>query len=458
MRALVVDPTLAQPPKRRFGGRTPVQHFPVEVREIGTPVPPAPGWALVRPGLAGICGTDVALLQGLNSPSVLSAYDSPGPVVPGHEVVGVVERAAGTRWARDGQRVIVEPTLRCVHKGLPECRRCQAGDTHLCENRDRAGALCSGPAIGSSERAGGGWSEGFLVHEDMLLPADGISDQRGVLAEPAAAALHAALRWQRRGDQAVVIGSDTQSRLIVASLRRLHPDLDITLLYDSRSSTRDHGGRRGRKPMHQPADQDASFAQFSALGASRVRRGHPMQLLLDVAAQTGARAMRPHDGGMPVLDGGVDAVFDCVSSVASIDLGMRLLRGGGTLVQCSRSERLEAEWPLLWARELTVIGSSRYGREKSGHRTFAVVREWLSDATFPVDALVTHRFPLEEYEAALETATAGVTAGAVKVVFQGSAASLRPRAEDDVANIDLNGDEPLLLHATAARTRAGRRP
>jgi threonine dehydrogenase-like Zn-dependent dehydrogenase len=156
-----------------------------------------------------------------------------------------------------------------------------------------------------------------------------------------------------------------------------------------------------------------------------------------------------------VLDGGVDAVFDCQATESSIDLGLRLLRGGGTLVIGGRSGRHLVEWSLVWARELSVLGSALYGREATGHRTFAIVREWLSDPAFPIDAVVTHQFPLEEYKAALETASAGVAAGAVKVVFQGSVAALRTELEAGAAAQEaMNGDAPLLLHATGAHSRS----
>jgi threonine dehydrogenase-like Zn-dependent dehydrogenase len=181
-----------------------------------------------------------------------------------------------------------------------------------------------------------------------------------------------------------------------------------------------------------------------------VWRGAPADLLQRAAELTGARLLRPSGAVLPVLDGGVDVVFDCLGSAASTELSLRLLRAGGTFMLCGRSGRHEIEWPLVWARELTVCGSALYGREPNGRRTFGVVREWLTDSSFPVDGLVTHRFPLDEFDAALNTATAGVAAGAVKVVFQGSVASMRTRL-DKAAEHDF-ADEPL-LGATAARIR-----
>ena len=457
MRALVIDPTpvARTRARRRRGGPPPAPAPQLAIREVGTPEPELPGWVLVRPALSGICRADLAHLHGQERESVLSAYDRRGVVVPGHEIVGVVERAARTRWAREGHRVMVEPTLRCAHKGLPPCRRCRAGEGHLCENVDRAGAVCGGSAVGSSERTGGGWSEGFLVHEDMLIPADGISDHRGVLAEPAAQALHAAMRWPRRGDHAVVVGSGALSRLLVATLRRLHAGLDVTVLYDARSAFLPRLGRRARRQTAFRLDEGSDFASIRELGAARVWRGDAEGLLQQVAELLGARLLRGGGGGLPVLDGGVDVVFDCRGTPASTDLSLRLLRAGGTLVLCGRASRHHAEWPLVWARELTVCGAATYGREPNGKRTFAMVREWLTDASFPIDHLVTHRYPLEEYPRAIDTATSGIAVGAVKVVFQGPLAALSTRrSAESGADADVDTlAEPVLLAATAARVR-----
>src|SRR5438067_7243403 len=113
MRALVVDPARAAPAGgSRLRGRRRVAlapAMPVEVRDIRTPIPQGPGWVLVRPALSGICGTDLALIEGDPMPNVLTAFGQQAAVIPGHEIVGVVERAGHTRWAREGHRVLVEP-------------------------------------------------------------------------------------------------------------------------------------------------------------------------------------------------------------------------------------------------------------------------------------------------------------------------------------------------------------
>jgi threonine dehydrogenase-like Zn-dependent dehydrogenase len=404
MRALLVDLGLARAGWTAVAGRwrpgAPWGRGGV-LRLVEVPVPalPAgPGWALVRPTLAGVCGSDLKLLRVTGMSPLLTAYNPNRRAVPGHELTGVVQAVSpGTSAVAEGDPVLVEPTVRCLHKGLPDCRRCQAGEGHLCENLDRAGELCAGQGIGFAERVGGGWSESVLAHESMLLPADGLAPERAVLAEPAAVALHAALRWRRSGDSAVVIGPGAVGLLLVAALRRLHPDLDITAVCA--------GGFGAGHAL--------------AAGASRAVQQPAERVITEVAAVTGARALRPRIGRLPVLDGGADAVFDCVASAATVDLGLRLLRAGGTYVMVGTAARQAVDWSPVWWRELSVLGTIVYGQEPAlgGRRTFEAVAEWLADPAYPVDGLVTHQFPLERYAEALETAVAGPAAGAVKVTL-----------------------------------------
>lgn len=424
MRALVVGPATDRATPR--GPR---------LCTVPRPVPPAPGWVVVRPALAGI------------GPSELR-FDQPVPLayIPGSEVVGVVEEARRSSWAHEGVRVLVEPNFGCRERGFILCRRCLAGQSELCENRDRPSPL--GPAADGGVAAGGGWSEAMLVPEEMLSPAEGISDQRGVLAVPLATAVHAALRWSRRGDRAAVIGSGTVARLLVASLLRLHPDLDVTVIVDARRGER--VGRRGRSsPAGASAGPSAAGPEMERVGAARVWRGSPEQMVDQAAVLTGARRLRG-GGGLPILDRGLDAVFDCRGSAASSDLGLHLLRAGGALVLARRPLDRDADWALVWSRELTVAGSSRFGLEPAGWRTFAAVREWLADPTFPIDGLVTHRYPLDAWAVAVATAAGGEGVGAVKVVFEGSTSPVRQREAVEEATPD---EGPLLLAATASRAR-----
>ena len=98
------------------------------VRQLGAfeltavPVPaPGPGEVLVRVAVAGLCRTDLKLIESGHRDLVL-------PRIPAEEVVGTVCRlGAGTDGAWLGRRVYLYPGTSC---GL--CPPCAAGAGNLC--------------------------------------------------------------------------------------------------------------------------------------------------------------------------------------------------------------------------------------------------------------------------------------------------------------------------------------
>lgn len=371
----------------------------LRLRELPEPSLPGDDWVRVRPTLAGVCGSDVKLLHVGLSP-LLSAYNPGTRAVPGHETVGVVtDVGPAVERVAPGDRVLVDPVTGCVAKGLEPCPSCAAGDYHVCRRMADAGRSGVGQGQGFSDRLGGGWADAVVAHDTQchLVPA-GVPDERAVLAEPAAVALHAVLRWQRAGDRAVVIGPGSVGLLVTATLRRLHPDLDVTVV-----TAGEFGAQRAL-----------------AAGADRTVGQPPAAVLESVAAHLGARLLRPRVGRLPVLDGGADVVFDCIGTASTMDLALRLLRPRGTLVLVGTAGRVRLDLSLVWFRELTVHGTICYGEEGAldGRRAFAEVVGWLADPAYAVDGLVTHTLPLERYAEALDAATRGPGAGAVKVTFR----------------------------------------
>lgn len=87
------------------------------------PVPdPGPDEVLVRVEACGVCHTDLHITEGELHPHKL-------PLVPGHQVVGVVERGGGT--VRDlpvGARVGVA----WLHRACGRCGACRRGQENLC--------------------------------------------------------------------------------------------------------------------------------------------------------------------------------------------------------------------------------------------------------------------------------------------------------------------------------------
>jgi len=73
--------------------RTPagIETNPLEYAEVAAPQPKS-GEVLVRVRACGVCRTDLHVIEGELPPRK-------SPVIPGHQVVGIVERQGGERTA-----------------------------------------------------------------------------------------------------------------------------------------------------------------------------------------------------------------------------------------------------------------------------------------------------------------------------------------------------------------------
>lgn len=362
-------------------------------------LPAADGWMRLRPELAGICGSDLGLAHAKLS-FVLSAIYQSQRMVPGHEIVAVVDQVGPgvTRFA-EGDRVVVDLVISCAHRGFdPVCRTCALGYPQACERFDQPGVVaCTGPGIGFSEAVGGGWGEIFVAHESQCYAVGAVASRRAVLAEPLSIGLHAALRWQRQGDRAVVIGPGTIGLGVTAALRMLHPDLDIAVV-----SPGEFGNAKAL---------EAGATRVLPTGARAVEA---------LATADGGRVLRPRMTKVPILEQGVDAVFECVGSEATIDLGIHLLRPRGTMVLVGAAGKQTADWSLVWHRELSIQGTVNSGPEPAlaDRRTMAQVTEWLADPGYRVDGLVTHTYELSDWTQGLAKASAGPAEQAVKVTLR----------------------------------------
>lgn len=362
-------------------------------------MPDADGWVRLRPELAGVCGSDVAIAHAKTSMVLTAFYAAPRAVL-GHEVVGVVEEVgSGVTSVAEGDRVAVDPVLSCRHRGFdPVCRSCATGLPYVCERFDQPGVTrCQAATLGFDATLGGGWGELLVAHESQLYPVGSVPSRRAVLAEPASIALHAALHWKRQGDRAVVIGPGTIGLLVTAALRMLHPDLDVAVV--------------------SPGEFGADMARRS--GASRTLPGGAAAVET-LAASDGGRLVRPRMTKVPILERGVDAVFDCVAKPDTIDLALHVLRPGGMLVLVGAAGRQPVDWSLVWNRQITVQGTINFGPEPrlGGRHTMAQVVDWLVDESYPVDHLVTHVYDFGEWAIAMSTASAGPRAAAVKVALR----------------------------------------
>jgi 2-desacetyl-2-hydroxyethyl bacteriochlorophyllide A dehydrogenase len=146
----------------------------------------------------GICGSDLAVLGGHHP------WTKP-PVVTGHEVSGwVLETGPGVRRVAAGDLAVVNPLQTCG-----TCPRCRAGAVNQCQDGAVRGYRLPGAAVTR-----------LLVSEaELHRVPPGIPPEHACLAEPLAAAWHAATRAHELSD-VVVIGAGSIGQLVLAALRQ----------------------------------------------------------------------------------------------------------------------------------------------------------------------------------------------------------------------------------------------
>lgn len=357
---------------------------PLDLVSIDPAPLPGPGWHRVHTHLAGICGSDLATIEGH-----ASAYFDDWvsfPFVPGHEVVGHLD---------DGTRVVVEPVLGHAARGFePPFDGAAPGDgndyAHLV-----TGHLEPGIQIGFCNSTCGGWAPQFVAHDSQLHPVpDSLSDEQAVLVEPLAGGIHAALlTWPTLVgvDEPIVavLGAGTMGLCAIAGLRRYVPGVRIVV---------------GARYPHQQA-------LATALGADVVVKSD--ELPRAVRRLTGSHMIGSY------LSGGADATIDAVGSSGSITDSIRITRPRGRVVLMGMPADVNLDLTGLWHRETQLVGAYTYGTEHlpdgSRQRTFDLAIDTAHAVS--IDRLLSATYRLDDYEDAIAHAAAAGRRGAVKVAF-----------------------------------------
>jgi threonine dehydrogenase-like Zn-dependent dehydrogenase len=339
------------------------------------------GWVRVRPRLAGICGSDLATLSG-HASLYFSALVSM-PFVPGHEVVGeTMDDAPGLPR---GSRVVLDPVLACAARGLEPCDACRSEQRNRCD-RITVGHVSPGLQTGFCADTGGGWSGQLVAHVSQLHAVpDSLDDQRAVLVEPMACAVHAARRAAVSDGQSVlVVGAGAVGLFITLALRELTPAAVVTVVAKHR--------------------RQAELARL--FGATDVVT--PGEVVGGVRRATRALRLEPERGPAYLL-GGVDVAIDAVGSRASIDTALRTTRAGGRVLLAGVPGEGVDLTP-AWFRELDVTGAYA-----SAGDAFDVALALAASA--PLDGLLGVAYPLDRWREALDHAGDAGRLGTVKVAF-----------------------------------------
>jgi threonine dehydrogenase-like Zn-dependent dehydrogenase len=362
---------------------------PLRLVNIEEPRVPTDGWARVTSRLSGICGSDLAALSGRVSFYFSSLISM--PFVPGHEVVG--ELLDDLDDLPVGTRVVLEPVLSCLARGLEPCPACAGGFTERCD-RVAAGHVAPGLQTGYCADTGGGWGATFAAHRSQLHPVpDHMTDSQAVLVEPLACAIHAVMRARPEpGASVLVVGAGTVGLLTLLALREFT------------------GAGRILVAAKHPAQRDLA-RQF---GATEV--AGPRDAVASIRRSTRAYRLSP-ERGAPYLLGGVDVAVDCVGSRSSLDLALRTTRAGGRVV-LTGMPAAGADLAPVWFRELELTGAYATGTELGENgpaSSFDLAIDLASEA--PLEGLLGAVYPLNRWRQALDHAFSAGALGTVKVAF-----------------------------------------
>ncbi len=353
---------------------------------------PGSGWVRVNNRMCGICASDLHLVfveaDPRISPAALPGSDR---LYLGHEILGeITETGPDVNSLKVGDRVIMDYLeANCVAAGIePRCGHCQEGNYFLCENTFGE----HGP-----EGIGGGWGDSFTAyHSGLYRVPDDLDDDTAMLIEPLSVGVRSALRRLPEAyQQALIVGSGMIGLTVIAALRALSPDCHVTAM--------------ARYP------QQADMAR--KLGADEVIGGEdPYEA---TARITGGRV---YSGSFKnrTMVGGFDVVYDCVGTGKTVQDSLRWTRAGGAVVLTGvYLKPMHVDLTPVWYREIDLVGLMAHGTEKWKGRklsTYDLTVELLLKDKLSTDGFITHRYPLERWREAVQTA-GDKTSGAIKVVL-----------------------------------------
>ena len=308
---------------------------------------------ILRVAANGICGSDLHALR------VPPAIVYPPGIVIGHEYVGTIEEAGPASPYAVGTRVVVHPNVVCGH-----CWYCRNGRSNVCEQQDALGCTVDG---GTSEFARVPSSNIFPIPDD--LPLD-----RAILAEPLACILNGTRKAQMHaGESLVVLGAGPIGALYLAVLRQ-----------------------NGAGPAIVSEPSPARRALALELGAD---------IAIDPTTEDVIERVREETDGL-----GADVVVDAHGSM--LGDALQMIRKGGRVIcfGATRSPREADFLPLIHRKEANIRGVF----DAADNIPLAI--RLLHQDRVGFDRLVTHRLPLDQFDAAVESARSGVAMKAAVVV------------------------------------------
>jgi threonine dehydrogenase-like Zn-dependent dehydrogenase len=333
-----------------------VAHAPYDYRYEDVPVPqPGKGEILLKVDACGICAGDVKAFHGGSRIWGLTPEKRyiEAPCVGGHEFVGkVVELGSGVSGFSVGDRVVSEQIVPCW-----DCDFCRQGKYWM----------CTGSAVyGFKQKCQGGFAEYVKLPPQSInhkVPASFTTEQ-AALIEPIACGMHAAeLAAVQHDDVVVVAGLGAIGLAMVSIIRLSLPKLIIGI---------------DMKP-----ERIKKGPQFGADVALNPAEGNVSERIAELT------------GGL-----GCDVYIEVSGSPASVSQGIDSLKNLGRYVQMGVfADEVKADWNVIGdGKELIIKGSHLSAL------TYGSTIKGIESGLIKTDGLISHSFPLKDWEKAFETA------------------------------------------------------
>jgi threonine dehydrogenase-like Zn-dependent dehydrogenase len=338
----------------------------LQIRDYELPEKPAPGAALIRTEMAGICGTDVHLWKGELPISL--------PLILGHETVGRIEQLGdGLEYDWTGQPLKVGN--RVTWNSSTSCGRC-----YYCAEKWQPTRCPHRRAYGIGYRCDkpphflGGYAEFHYLHRGTTifnlpeeLPTEAVIGAGCALNTVIHGIERIGIGWR---DNVVVQGAGPVGIAALAVAKSAGADQVIVI-----------GAPRHRLEIAQRFGADNTL-DISELTESSDRVG----------------AVRLLTGGY-----GADVVLECVGSPSAVVEGMEMCRDGGKYLLLGHyCDAGPVSWNphVVTRKQLQVTGS---WSSEPRHLKAAIDFLRTTPTKFPFAEMVSHRFPLEQANEALST-------------------------------------------------------
>lgn len=301
-------------------------------------------WVVIKVVSAGVCATDLAVICG---------EFGPPPLIPGHEIAGVIDKVGSrVKSVKLGDRVVVETAVACGH-----CRECESGNKHLCRENSEIGF----------PPHNGGYAEYVTVPENCIkhIPDNVSFDEAGII-EAALCPFGIIYRYGMKPGSTVLVQGNGVAGLSFLQTAKCFAASKLIM------SVRRESGIEMAK--HFGAD-----------------------VVINIEKEDLTERIMEETNGL-----GVDVSIDATGSYSAIEKAVKVTRSGGQVILYGipGDTAKMPEFPVreIILRQISVVGGN------CNQLAWEPLLSLVASGRFNVRDMITNTFPLKEAKAALELA------------------------------------------------------